>query len=135
MARHPAIAQAIRQAIGYPAPKGAITALAMATGVEVPTASRWASGKSSPGSEHWSALEAHLGLEPGHLASLLDEPAGAAVTRAEFDALVARVEALEAAVPAPRLRAARSGGAGARKSGTRYSRPSPRSEDGEHLEE
>lgn len=133
MARHPAIAQAIRQAVGYPAPKGAITALAVAAGVEVPTASRWASGQMSPGPEHWPALERHLGLQPGDLAALLDEPvAHGSVTRAEFEALVARVAALESsAAPARRLRAARSGDTPGGKVGKKYPRPSPEAEGGE----
>lgn len=88
----------------------------------------------SPGPEHWPILEQHLGLPSGHLATLLDEPGDThdSVSRAEFDALVARVAALESDAPATRrLRAARSGGTPARKVGAKYPRPSPRAEDGE----
>lgn len=47
--------------------RGAKTALAEALGVSASTVGRWADGSSSPHRDQWSAIEDHLGLDPGSL--------------------------------------------------------------------
>lgn len=62
-AKNPAVAQAIRTALGDHPVRGSLTRLAEAADVSVSSAQRWWALQSSPDPALWSAIEEHLGIE------------------------------------------------------------------------
>lgn len=67
-ARHPAVAIAVSDAIGWPhAPRGALSRLAEQIDRDPSIVSRWHKRQSSPEPAEWPAIEAALGLRAGAL--------------------------------------------------------------------
>lgn len=83
-AKYLAVSKMIRQTIGDPPPRGAMTKLARAVGVDKTTAGRWWALTQSPDPAQWEAIEDHLGLDRGQLA-LAHAAEGDEITRLRRD--------------------------------------------------
>lgn len=80
-ARHPAVSEAIRAAIGEHPDRGALTQLANTVGTTVSAVSRWHAVASSPTPELWPAIEQALRMPAGSLAAADRQAAGLAKVR------------------------------------------------------
>lgn len=69
-ARDQQVSQAIRVAIGDPAPRGALARLAEKLGTSPANVSRWYSLQSTPDPQLWPRIEQALELPPGTLRSV-----------------------------------------------------------------